>query len=79
MSMPQADTSLFGDLDAALRNGSPHERGDMLRRVTDLFLSDADRLNDKQVAVSDEVIEQRINGIEAKAPPEIGARPRHRR
>ena len=76
--MPQADWFLFDDPDAVLRNGSPDKRVDMLRRVTNLFLSDGDRLNDAQIGVFDGVIEQLINQIET-TPAEIRVRPLHRR
>ena len=46
--MQKADSSsLFDDLDAALHSGSSEKRVAMLRQVTDLFLSEADRLNDE--------------------------------
>jgi hypothetical protein len=51
---------------------------DMLRRATVVFVDDADRLSDRQIRVFDEVPEQLISKMEAKAPVEIGARPRHR-
>ena len=72
--MPNSERSLFDDLEDALRNGAPDKRVDMLRRVTDLFLSDADRLNDQQIGVFDEVLVQLINKIEAKTLAEISAR-----
>jgi len=74
ISVPHASASLFDDLDEVLRNGSPDKRVDMLRRVTDLFLNDADRLNDEQIGVFDEVLMHLINKIEAKALAEISAR-----
>jgi hypothetical protein len=77
--MPQADVSLFDDLDAVLRNGSPDKRVDIPRRVTALFPSVADRLNDEQIGAFDAALVQPINKIEAKAPAEISTRPRHRR
>ena len=76
--MPQTDVSLFDDLDAVLRNGSPDKHVDLLRRVTDLFLNVADRLNDEQIGAFDGVLVQPLNKIEAKAPAEISVRPRHR-
>jgi hypothetical protein len=36
--------SLFDDLDAALQSGSSAKRGATVRQVTDLLLSEADRL-----------------------------------
>jgi uncharacterized protein (DUF2336 family) len=74
MSVPLANSSLFDDLDEVLRNGSPDKRVDMLRRVTDLFLNDADRLNEQQIGVFDDVLTHLITKIEAKALAEISAR-----
>ena len=77
--MPQADSVFFDDLDAVLRNGSPDNRIDMRRRLIDLFSSDADRLNDGQIRVSDQVLVQPISQIEAKTRAGISARPLHGR
>ena len=77
--MPNAASVPFNDLDAVLHNGSPDKRVDLLRRVTDLFLSVADRLNDEQIGAFDGVLAQPVNRMEAKAPAEISTRPRHRR
>ena len=48
--------SLFDDLDAALQSGSSERRVAMLRQVTDLFLSEANRLNEEQIEVFDDVL-----------------------
>jgi hypothetical protein len=64
-AMPDAAGSLFDDLDAALQSGSSEKRVAMLRRVTDLFLSEADRLNEEQISVFDNVLVQLIERIEA--------------
>jgi len=53
-------SSLFDDLDAALRSGSSEKRVALLRQVTDLFLSEADRLNEKQIGVFDGILVQLI-------------------
>jgi hypothetical protein len=79
ISMPNAASVPFDDLDAVLRNGSPHKRVDLLRHVTDLFLTVADRLDDKQIGAFDGVLVQPINKDEAKAPAEFSTPPRHRR
>ena len=47
--MCNPERSLFDQLDDVLRNGSPAKRIDMLRRVTGLFLSDADRFYDRRL------------------------------
>lgn len=51
--MQNADSlSLFDDLDAALQGGSSAKCGAMVRQVTDLLLSEADRLPPSNQAVS---------------------------
>jgi hypothetical protein len=77
--VPQAASSLFDDLDAVLRDGSPDKSVGMLRRFTGLFHGDADRSNDAQIGVFDEIVVHPINNIEAKMPAEISARTLHRR
>lgn len=66
--------SLFDDLDAALQSGSSEKRVAMLRQVTDLFLSEAERLNETQIGVFDSVLVQLIERIEAKTLIEISER-----
>jgi hypothetical protein len=63
---------MFDDLDAALQGGSPEKRAVMLRQITDLFPNEADRLNDQQVGVFDDVMVQLIDRIETRTLPEIG-------
>src|SRR5512139_1143349 len=47
---------LITQLDAAVKSGSP-ERGDrMLRQVTDLFMSNVDRLGQAQINILDDVL-----------------------
>jgi hypothetical protein len=72
--MPKASSSLFDDLGTVLRDGSPDKRVDMLRRVTDPFLSVTDRLNDGQIGALDGVLAQSVNKIEARAPAAISTR-----
>jgi uncharacterized protein (DUF2336 family) len=69
-----ADSSLFDDLDAALQSGSSEKRVAMLRQVTDLFLSEADRLNEEQIGVFDGVLVQLIARIETRTLAEISER-----
>src|ERR1700716_1870075 len=64
--MPDAAGSLFDDLDAALQSGSSEKRVAMLRQVTDLFLSEADRLNEEQINVFDNVLVQLVERIETR-------------
>ena len=73
--MQKADTSsLFDDLDAALRCGSSEKRVAVLRQVTDLFLGEADRLNEEQISVFDDVLVQLTARIETKTLAEISER-----
>jgi uncharacterized protein (DUF2336 family) len=74
MAMPAGEGSLFDDLDAALRSGSSEKRVAMLRRVTDLFLKEADHLNERQIEVFDGVLVQLIDTIEARTLVEISER-----
>ena len=67
-------SSLFDDLDAALQSGSSEKRVAMLRQVTDLFLSEADRLNEEQIGVFDGVLVQLIERIETRTLAEISER-----
>jgi uncharacterized protein (DUF2336 family) len=69
-----ADSSLFDDLDVALQSGSSEKRVAMLRQVTDLFLSEADRLSEEQIGVFDGVLVQLIDRIETRTLAEISER-----
>jgi uncharacterized protein (DUF2336 family) len=69
-----APASLIGELEAAISGGSADKRVETLRRVTDLLLSDADRLNDEQIAVFDDVLAKLIERIETRALVELSSR-----
>jgi uncharacterized protein (DUF2336 family) len=60
-------TALIAELEGAVKGGSPERRLQMLRRVTDLFLSDADRLNENQIGVFDDVLVLLMERMEARA------------
>jgi uncharacterized protein (DUF2336 family) len=66
--------SLIADLEGAIKGGSEEKRVETLRRVTDLFLGDADRLDDSQINVFDDVLCRLIKTIEVKALTELSAR-----
>ena len=58
---------LITELDAAVKAGSP-ERGDrILRQVTNLFLSNVDRLGEAQMGVLDDVLVRLIDRTEAES------------
>jgi uncharacterized protein (DUF2336 family) len=68
------DHSLIAELEHAMQSGSKDRRVDTLRRITDLFVADADRLNDRQIDVFDDVLGQLIKRIEGKALAELSRR-----
>jgi uncharacterized protein (DUF2336 family) len=68
------DHSLIAELENAIASGSKDKRVDALRRITDLFVADADRLNDQQIDVFDDVLSHLINRIEGRALAEFSQR-----
>ena len=66
--------SLITELEDAIRSGSKEKRINSLRRITDLFVADADRLNNQQIDVFDDVLGHLINRIEGKALAELSRR-----
>jgi uncharacterized protein (DUF2336 family) len=62
-----APVNLISDLENALKSGSSEKRAETLRRVTNLFLNDADRLNEQQISVFDDVLVHLVQRIESKA------------
>jgi uncharacterized protein (DUF2336 family) len=62
-----ATASLISELEDAVKGNSAEKRVETLRRVTDLFLDDADRLNEQQISVFDDVLVHLIQRIETKA------------
>jgi uncharacterized protein (DUF2336 family) len=66
-----AQQSLIAELEDAIKSGSPEKRVETLRRVTDLFLNDADRLNEAQVGLFDDVLCHLIKRIETKTLAEL--------
>ncbi|MBY0381412.1 MAG: DUF2336 domain-containing protein [Xanthobacteraceae bacterium] len=66
-----ASNSLIEELQVALRNESSDRRLETLRRVTSLFLGDADRYSDHQIAVFEQVFLQLVDRIESGALSEF--------
>jgi hypothetical protein len=62
-----AQQSLIVELEEAINIGAAEKSVETLRRVTDLFLNDADRLSETQIGVFDDVHCHLIKRIEAKA------------
>jgi uncharacterized protein (DUF2336 family) len=69
-----AGQSLIADLEDAIQSGSKDRRVETLRRITDLFVADADRLSDQQIDVFDDVLGHLIKRIEGKALAELSRR-----
>lgn len=70
----EAGQSLIAELEEAIRSGSKDWRVHSMRRITDLFLVNADRLTNKQIDVFDEVLGHLIERIEGKALAELSER-----
>ena len=68
-----AQASLIDELEDAIKSGSRDKRVTTLRRVTDLFLNQADQLNDAQVALFDDVLCHLVQRIEAKTLVELSS------
>jgi len=66
--------SLMTELDTALSRASDSRYTSILRRVTDLFLGDAERFSGDHVAVFDDVIVRLIEGTEHSALIELSAK-----
>jgi uncharacterized protein (DUF2336 family) len=64
---------LIAELEGAVKGGSSARRIQMLRQVTDLFLSDADRLNEAQIGVFDDVLVRLIERMETQALAQLSA------
>ncbi len=72
--MMSTQPSLIADLESAIQSGSDDKRVAMLRRITDLFVADADRLDERQIDVFNDVLEHLIQRIEGKALAELSRR-----
>src|SRR6202022_150314 len=62
-----ASAELIADLEAAVSGGSPERCVLILRRLTHLLLSSADRLNEHQIAVFDDVLVRLMQRIKAQS------------
>jgi len=65
--MATVTSFLIAELETAVRSGSPQRRARMLQQVTGLFLSEAERLNEQQVSVFDEVLLRLMEQLGAQA------------
>ena len=62
-----SSNSLLAELEAAVKNGSPEKRINILRQVTDQFLGESERLSEQQISVFDDVMVHLVKRIESKA------------
>lgn len=72
--MQQPVSSIISELEDAVSSGSSAKRISTLRRVTDLFLHDGERLNDEQVKVFDDVLCFLVARVETRARAELAKR-----
>jgi len=66
--------SLIDELEGSIRAGDAESRVKTLRRITDLFLCDSNRLNEEQIGVFDDVLCLLAEKIEKTALVELGNR-----
>ena len=66
--------SLIDELESSIKAGDAQGRVKTLRQITDLFLHDANRLNDEQISVFDDVLCLLAEKIEKTALVELGNR-----
>lgn len=66
--------ALISELEDALQSGAPERRVVLLRRITDLFLNDANRLNEQQVGVFDDLLTHLAHRIEERVLSQISVR-----
>jgi uncharacterized protein (DUF2336 family) len=66
--------SIISEVESALHGASDAKRVDVLRRVTDLFVGDAEKISPDQAALFDSVIGQLISHIESRALVELSKR-----
>jgi uncharacterized protein (DUF2336 family) len=67
-------TSLIAELENAISVGTRDRRVETLRRATDLFLDSADRFNDAQIDLFDDVLCHLIKRMETRALSELSKR-----
>lgn len=66
--------SIFGEVESALRGAPGDKRVEVLRRVTDLFVTQSDQYSQEQTELFDGVLNRLIEHIEDRAIAELSAR-----
>src|ERR1700693_1836111 len=72
--LQKLDHSIIAELEDAVKSGSSQKRVETLRRVTDLFLHDGERLSEDQVKVFDHGLCVLIARVESRARAELSTR-----
>jgi uncharacterized protein (DUF2336 family) len=72
--MPSAGQSIVDEVEAAIRAGSADKCLAAARRLTDLFLASAGKLDGEQVELFDNVLERLVKTIELRSLAELSAR-----
>src|SRR3954467_11359224 len=72
--MPNAELTIFDEVEAAINAGSAEKRLETVRRVTDLFLLSAGSFNAEQIELFGDVLERLIKTIEIRALADVSAR-----
>ncbi|MFD2183845.1 DUF2336 domain-containing protein [Rhodoplanes azumiensis] len=70
--MTAVPNTLLADLPALLDQGTPETRGEILRRLTDLFLTQAGGFRDEHVALFDAVLKLIVGSVERHALIRLG-------
>ena len=68
-----ASTELIAELEHVIKAGSPERRIQILRQVTCLFLSDADRLNAHHIGVFDDILVRLMGCVDARILTRVSA------
>jgi len=68
------DPALLSEIEGAIASRSVVGRGETLRKVTDLFVAGAERFNEDQVAVFDDVIGRLADATDTPAKAELAER-----
>lgn len=69
-----APVSLISQLEAAVHTSSSEKRVDALRRISDLFLANAERVSDTQVALFGDVLSHLAAAVENRALAELSTK-----
>jgi uncharacterized protein (DUF2336 family) len=72
--MPDADSSIIDEVEAAINIGSAEKRIETIKRVTNLFLSSAGSFNSEQIELFGDVLERLIKTMELRAIADVSAR-----